>query len=282
MPLKGTQIEDMHRALMSAFSSEFALDFFVTTKLGASFPTVAHGGSLAERIFNLIQWANSHGKVEELIKQAAVANPGNSDLCIFAKSFLKPFNEPIHVRPALIFNPKSSELLQKEFVYDFFLGYSEKDRVAVRALAEHLQQDGWRIWFEEWAIHPDDPRFARAQQIEEGLATSSMFALCLSKQISDVEWKELERQALRFRVSRNTKRGLLLIRLDETPIQGCLSPFPFIRWPFQGNEQDYTNLKQLCPPMQAKQVNPKRTTISIETDDPDEMKRILKQLSDIL
>ena len=48
--------------------------------------------------------------------------------------------------------------------YDF-LRHSSKDKAAVRPLAERLQQDGLKVWFDEWEIKPGDSIPA---MIEEG------------------------------------------------------------------------------------------------------------------
>jgi hypothetical protein len=40
----------------------------------------------------------------------------------------------------------------QEFEYDVFQSHSAKDETVVRPLAERLQQDGLKMWFDEWEI----------------------------------------------------------------------------------------------------------------------------------
>jgi hypothetical protein len=43
---------------------------------------------LSDVVFELIGWANSHGKVEELVRGAREQNPGNPKLKAFADKYL--------------------------------------------------------------------------------------------------------------------------------------------------------------------------------------------------
>ena len=52
-----------------------------------------------------------------------------------------------------------------EFTYDVFLSHSAKDKAVVRPLAERLQEDGLKVWFDEWVLKPGDSIPAK---IEEG------------------------------------------------------------------------------------------------------------------
>jgi len=63
------------------------------------------------------------------------------------------------------------------FSFDVFLSYSSKDKAAVRAVAERLQSDGLRVWFDRWEIQPGDSIPAK---IEEGLERSRVLVLFMS------------------------------------------------------------------------------------------------------
>jgi hypothetical protein len=39
--------------------------------------------------------------------------------------------------------------MAETFKYDVFISHSEKDKSAVRELAERLRRDGLRVWFDE-------------------------------------------------------------------------------------------------------------------------------------
>lgn len=44
--------------------------------------------------------------------------------------------------------------MRMAFTYDVFLSHSSKDKDTVREIAERLQADGLRVWFDEWEIRP--------------------------------------------------------------------------------------------------------------------------------
>jgi TIR domain len=67
--------------------------------------------------------------------------------------------------------------MSKTFAYDVFLSHTSKDKPAVRELAEHLKQDGLRVWFDEWIIQPGD---LVSLKIEQGLEQSRTLILVMS------------------------------------------------------------------------------------------------------
>ena len=62
------------------------------------------------------------------------------------------------------------------FTHDVFLSHSAKDKDVVRAVAERLQADGLRVWFDEWVLKASDNIPAK---IEEGLEHSRVLVLCM-------------------------------------------------------------------------------------------------------
>jgi hypothetical protein len=73
------------------------------------------------------------------------------------------------------------------FAYDVFLSHSDKDEEVVRALAERLQADGLRVWFDEWEIKPGHSIPAR---IEDGLERSRVLVLAMSAHAFGSDWAE--------------------------------------------------------------------------------------------
>ncbi len=62
----------------------------VRFKLDTSLATITTGKSLPGSVYDLIEWAESQGRVTELVQKAYERNPGNSELKSFAEEFLKP------------------------------------------------------------------------------------------------------------------------------------------------------------------------------------------------
>ena len=114
------------------------------------------------------------------------------------------------------------------FIYDVFLSHSAKDKPVVRDVAERLEEDGLRVWFDEWEIRPGDSIPAK---IEEGLERSRVIVLCMSANAfgSDPGTPGLESGTFCFRDPLNKERRFLPLRLDDAPINGSprskLSPF---------------------------------------------------------
>lgn len=94
MRVNGKQIEQLHKAMLSAFSDEFSLRYFVTTRLDQNLAEIAPKANLAEVVFELMLWANKHGKIKQLVENAIDQNPGNEDLREFAEAFLPASTPP--------------------------------------------------------------------------------------------------------------------------------------------------------------------------------------------
>ena len=119
------------------------------------------------------------------------------------------------------------------FPYDVFLSHRAKDKAMVRSvtlsastgeragvrcrslrLAERLQADGVKMWFDEWVLKPVVPLAhrmgegpgVRAAKIEEGLERSRVLVLCMSANVFGSDWARLESGPLRFRDPLNKER----------------------------------------------------------------------------
>ncbi|MEB3189174.1 MAG: effector-associated domain EAD1-containing protein [Snowella sp.] len=77
-------------ALMSAYRDEKALDMLTQLELDIPLNTIAQAArTYQESVFNLVNWAESHNKVVELVIAASRENPGNSELQQFVFDNLK-------------------------------------------------------------------------------------------------------------------------------------------------------------------------------------------------
>ena len=92
--LSGVQMKALQEALLSAFPGTEALKRMLRIQLNADLEAIAGGNSLAVIVFNVIEWAEAQGRLEELIQGAYEANPGNPDLKRFAEEHLNLSKSP--------------------------------------------------------------------------------------------------------------------------------------------------------------------------------------------
>jgi len=109
-----------------------------------------------------------------------------------------------------------------EYAFEVFLSHSAKDKAVVRPLAERLQADGVKVWFDEWVLKPGDSIPAK---IEHGLDHSRVPLLCMSANAFGSDWAQLESGTFRFRDPLNKERRFLPLPLDDAPIKGSLAQF---------------------------------------------------------
>jgi endonuclease G, mitochondrial len=81
--LTGKQREKLQLALLSAFPRRGNLEQFVSFSFNERLDELVEGGNYRKVVFDLIEWARSEGRLEELITGAYTANPGNPDLRVF-------------------------------------------------------------------------------------------------------------------------------------------------------------------------------------------------------
>lgn len=75
--LSGRQMEKLQKALIDAFPRKSLLEQMLLFKLDKNLREIAGEGSLQDIVFELITKANSQGEIEDLIRSACEANPGN-------------------------------------------------------------------------------------------------------------------------------------------------------------------------------------------------------------
>jgi hypothetical protein len=85
--LKGSQLKKLQEALHDAFPSQDSLRQMVRTELDEHLSRIAGGENLSAVIFDLIEWAESEGRLQELIEGAHRTNPGNAMLRTFIEKY---------------------------------------------------------------------------------------------------------------------------------------------------------------------------------------------------
>jgi len=84
--LSGAQVKELLAALLDAFPSKALLGMMVRIELNERLDAIAHGDDHTHRVYTLITWAESTGRIDELIGKAHASNPGNARLAAFARS----------------------------------------------------------------------------------------------------------------------------------------------------------------------------------------------------
>ena len=87
MALTGPQVDELQQALLAAFNED-ELRQLVRTYLGRNLDELVPAGSLAARVFSLIQWAERKDLTPELIDAARQANPTNHRLQAYVADHL--------------------------------------------------------------------------------------------------------------------------------------------------------------------------------------------------
>jgi len=82
--LDHTARRDLNRALLAAFPSEAELKRMLGLGMGVNLETIARG-NLVDIVFQVVQWAEATGRVEELLSAASDANRGNPELAAFLR-----------------------------------------------------------------------------------------------------------------------------------------------------------------------------------------------------
>jgi formylglycine-generating enzyme required for sulfatase activity len=88
MSLSGQQRKRLREALIDAFPTSASLEQMLSYQLNKSLEEIAGEGSLQDIVFKLIQVAESQGWINDLVRAAREANPGNQNLQTIAQELL--------------------------------------------------------------------------------------------------------------------------------------------------------------------------------------------------
>ena len=98
MMLSGAQIKQLHQALLRVFPDVASLKFYVTTDIEESRPALPWGDNLNTIVFDLIEWAMAHDRVEDLFVKARYPGVGSAR----ASDFVTPGLTNLSVHEASI------------------------------------------------------------------------------------------------------------------------------------------------------------------------------------
>ena len=122
MKLSGSQKAALQKALLSAFRRSGDLKQMVTFGLDENLEAIAGTGALEDVIFELIEWADSRGRVEDLLAAAQNANSTNPDLAAFMATLdgANDQDEPPAaqgaVQPAEILTPPTTIIVTGDYI----------------------------------------------------------------------------------------------------------------------------------------------------------------------
>jgi endonuclease G, mitochondrial len=105
MELRGDQAEQLRIALQDAFPSRDKLKLLVREKLNLKLDAIVGDGSLTKIMGELIEFAETEGRLVELLSAAIQRNPGNPKLRVFVESFGLLPSEPQQI-PVLPYGPE--------------------------------------------------------------------------------------------------------------------------------------------------------------------------------
>lgn len=94
MKLPGARFEELQEALVTAFPTESDLRQMVRVGLDVPLANISNSRNLRGLVYDLIEWAESRGRLDDLVKQAHTHNPGNELLGALAKSW--PHDPGLH------------------------------------------------------------------------------------------------------------------------------------------------------------------------------------------
>lgn len=84
MKLVGVQRKQLQLALLSAYYRWESLEQLLYFELDMSLEQITPRGPLTDVVTNVLRWADSNGRLEELVEKGYRANPGNPELRSFA------------------------------------------------------------------------------------------------------------------------------------------------------------------------------------------------------
>lgn len=128
------------------------------------------------------------------------------------------------------------------FPFDIFLSHNVNDKQQVRSLAERLQAQGLRVWFDEWAIKPGDDIYLA---VEHGLEAARVLVLCLSEHALASDWVKMERSTVLFRDPSNKGKRFIPLLLDDCKLPDALRRFKYVDFR-QGAEAAFLELVEAC------------------------------------
>jgi hypothetical protein len=133
--------------------------------------------------------------------------------------------------------------------YDVFLSHSSQDKAQVRQLATRLQQDGVRVFLDEWEIQSGQLILGR---IETGLQQAQRVIAFLSRHFYQSNYARLEVEAILKRdldqqqPTHDFTSRIIFLRTDDAPMPLIYDALAWRNWR-QPQDDDYERLLAAIP-----------------------------------
>lgn len=128
------------------------------------------------------------------------------------------------------------------FAFDVFVSYAKADKDSARELAERLESDGLRIWFDDWRIAPGD---SIPLAIMQGLTQSRILVLLMSTAGLQSDWVTLEANTAIFRDPTNRQRRFIPVKLEDCDVTDTMRHLAFVDWTNR-SPTEYQRLVEAC------------------------------------
>jgi hypothetical protein len=139
MTWTGPRIKQLYDALLYAFRDEKEVARMVRFGLGIGLAEVAHGDTLRDIVFSLIEWASAHDKLDALLAAACDANPDNPSLQMLVAG--QASGPPAEAEPNGVMH---AQISAKSSSARLFLAYqpdAQPDATVVSAVARVLGRE---------------------------------------------------------------------------------------------------------------------------------------------
>src|SRR5689334_17298299 len=98
MSLNNIQRRELYEALISIFPTRAALARMASFDLDLNLETIVGTGGLDEAVFQLIIWAEAHGRLSQLLAAGVATNPSNQLLQTLLQQVDSSLQVDIYVR----------------------------------------------------------------------------------------------------------------------------------------------------------------------------------------
>ena len=162
MRLSGKQLQQIQEALLDAYSSVDELRMLARFELSENLDAVAGGANLRVVVFNLLTWAEQHGRLPDLIAGACRERPGNALLAQVQVEARQWFAAPPGQKPDQPSLAQTAPVVPSgPAAIVLFLCYSHRDLEATLQVQELLRGAGLSVWLDE-GLEPGTPAWQEA------------------------------------------------------------------------------------------------------------------------
>jgi hypothetical protein len=153
----------------------------------------------SEIVQRLIEYAERRVKMDALLAWARERNPAR-----YGQDQLYS-DSPVSSTPSATVSPAPPSVPLSSGQWDIFISHASEDKPFVRELANALQQQGLRVWYDQLTLKVGD---SLREEIDRGLANSRYGIVVLSPNFFNKHWAKSELDALVAR--QNTGQKVIL------------------------------------------------------------------------